>query len=588
MVHPAVRKEVAFHGTYKNFKIVEHPGRFFAIPGNLPEFDARDRRRLNRHPAVLTARTQKDLESLIDKSDLTTFRPEPLGKFENFELFRFSGRIYAIPENLPTLDLSWPEDREREGVLSAETLEAIRDRIRAYRAAVPVEFAGWLPIFKKFGDCGTHPQFAHVNNPPAGYRFVQSVPSAKNPRPQGGYRWFNPLIWVAVLFRSLAALLRPLHAVLINCWLFGPVRCFLVLCTFLRLYWQFIQLGAGIRQAFQFLRSRHFRSQLLLPSNSELVFLTSVPYTYGQKPWIIEIEDTTSLFFPFIENGTTYVGDLRQSPYFPMVKALLESESCRGIVTHIRSTARSLPVLFGSEKIARKTSYVPLGVRLPENWQKQEPGDHVDLLFTNSWHQNPNGFFLRGGLDVLEAFAILKERYPQVRLTMRSSIPGWLDERYYKIIERGWVRVFSHFLPADELDDLQCRSHVYLLPAARVHIVSLLQAMSYGQAVVTSDGWGIQEYVTHGRNGLIVPGRHGKVSWMDEKTGILRENYKLMEEPDPQVVEGLVEAVSRLIEDEALRQTLGQNARADVENVYNLEQWNRGLQMAFDRSRSGT
>jgi glycosyltransferase involved in cell wall biosynthesis len=325
----------------------------------------------------------------------------------------------------------------------------------------------------------------------------------------------------------------------------------------------------------------------MLPPRAELVFLTSVPYTYGRNPWLIEIEDTTSLFFPFLENGITYDYDLRRSPYFSMVKALLESDSCKGIITHIRSTARSLPVLFGSEVIGRKLSYVPLGVNLPKNRQHHEGSDHVDLLFTNSWHQNPNGFFLRGGLDVLEAFALLKERYPHVRLTMRSAVPSSLDERYYKIIERGWVRVFSHFLPPDELDDLQCRSHVYLLPAARVHIVSLLQAMSYGQAVVTSDGWGIREYVTHGRNGLIVPGRHGKVSWMDEETGILRENYKLMEEPDPLVVEGLVEAVSRLIEDRTLRQTLGQNARSDVENVYNLEQWNRGLQAAFDRARSG-
>ena len=33
---------------------------------------------------------------------------------------------------------------------------------------------------------------------------------------------------------------------------------------------------------------------------------------------------------------------------------------------------------------------------------------------------------------------------------------------------------------------------IYLLPSARIHVVSILQAMSYGLAVVASDGWGMK------------------------------------------------------------------------------------------------
>ena len=40
---------------------------------------------------------------------------------------------------------------------------------------------------------------------------------------------------------------------------------------------------------------------------------------------------------------------------------------------------------------------------------------------------------------------------------------------------------------------------IYLLPSARIHVVSILQAMSYGLAVVASDGWGIEEYIEHGK-----------------------------------------------------------------------------------------
>jgi glycosyltransferase involved in cell wall biosynthesis len=229
-----------------------------------------------------------------------------------------------------------------------------------------------------------------------------------------------------------------------------------------------------------------------------------------------------------------------------------------------------------------------MGVKLPSRWQKHEPrpdDEPIELLFINSWSQWPGNFFLRGGLDVLEAFATLRERYPQLRLTLRSAIPPFA-EHYNRILAGGGVRVVSCFLTPEEMADLHADSHIFLLPAARIHIVSLLQAMSYGLAVVGTDGWGMEEYLEHERNGLVVKGRYGKVSWADEEAGLLREDYEPMYTPDPDVVQGIVEAVSRLVEDRQLRARLGQCARADVETRYNMEQWNEGLKLAFDRACS--
>jgi glycosyltransferase involved in cell wall biosynthesis len=107
--------------------------------------------------------------------------------------------------------------------------------------------------------------------------------------------------------------------------------------------------------------------------------------------------------------------------------------------------------------------------------------------------------------------------------------------------------------------------------------------MSHGLAVVTSDGWGIEEYVNHERNGLIVKGRYGKTSWADDKAGMLREYYQPMHRPDATVINGLVEAVSRIVEDRNLRHRLGQTARRDVETIYSLERWNAGLKKVFDQ-----
>ena len=162
-----------------------------------------------------------------------------------------------------------------------------------------------------------------------------------------------------------------------------------------------------------------------------------------------------------------------------------------------------------------------------------------------------------------------------------------MEDRYQRILLDGWVRVIDRFLPTDLMAELQRESHIYLLPAARVHIVSVLQAMSYGQAVVASDGWGMQEYIEHGRNGLIVPGRVGKVTWADRDAGMLREDYRPMYASDPKVVEGLIESVSLLVEQRAVRQRLGRTARADVATRFTLNRWNAALKLAFDKARHG-
>jgi glycosyltransferase involved in cell wall biosynthesis len=479
------------------------------------------------------------------------------------------------------VDLNVEEDRTRDGVVCGDTVEDVVSRIRDGRDARPVEFLGWLPVFKRFGNCGAHPQFTHTHAPPTGYKFVRTGRVVFDEDEEQPPRTFPERVGAAV------------WAVGLSLWMFattarryGVRRTFRTLCQFARFMVTLVRRTRRVGPAVRFAHSRNFQSQVLAPPRADLAFVTSVPYTYGQNPWVIEVEDPITLFYPFILNGHTAGLDVRRSPYFAAVKALLEADNCRGIVTHMRSTAELLPALFQSEVVARKVTYAPLGVPLPARWQQHDDEDGtVNLLFTNSWHQFSRGFFLRGGLDVLEAFDVLRRRYPQVRLTLRTRMPR-LDDRYHRIVESGWVRVIDRFLPAKGMAELQRESHIYLLPAARIHIVSVLEAMSFGQAVVVSDGWGMGEYIEHGRNGLLVPGRHGKVSWADREAGMLRENYGPMYARDAKVVEGLIESVSLLVEDAAVRRRLGRAARADVETRYNPHQWNAALKAAFDKARS--
>jgi glycosyltransferase involved in cell wall biosynthesis len=485
------------------------------------------------------------------------------------------------------VDLSLEEECRHAGVIRAETCQAIQERIASVRdqEAVAIEFAGWVPIFEHAGNCGRHPQFKHTANPPPGYRFTCSAPLRRH-GPSLWNRRIAPILHrVGHVLRKIPWLMRPLFGVFRGTPGVSRQARWRVFTAMIRLFFTLRRRGARLVPILRFLRSRHYQSQLMLAQRRGLVFLPSMPQTFGQNPWVVEIEDPTTLFYPFVQNGGTRRVRLTQSPYFPIVKTLLESDSCKGVITHMKSTAQMVAKLFDSDIIRAKVSYAPLGVPIPERWQRHAESEQINLLFTNSWHQMTGNFFLRGGLEVLDAFEILHERYPHLRLTMRTTLPG-LDVRYHRIIEKGWVRVINRFSSAREMEALLAESHIFLLPAARVHIVSLLQAMAHGLAVVTSDGWGFEEYVTHGRNGLVVKGRYGKVSWVDEKVGMLRENYDPMYKSDPKVVRGLVRAVSLLVENRSLRKRLGRTARRDVETTYNLEGWNAGLKAAFDKALS--
>jgi glycosyltransferase involved in cell wall biosynthesis len=598
MAELGIRPKVLFPRKYKDFHLVRQHGRVYGLPFFLGPDAVEEFRRYSDHPAVLSASTREELETLIDQRGSAPHRnaagpAERIASCDGYELIRFQGAVYGVPQSAGRVDLNLAEERSRCGVIYSNSREEVEDRIRAARDRLPVEFAGWLPVFRWSRNCGRHPQFAHTAQAPAGYRFTCSAPPEKRrSRAFAGCwpersRWLLRFVTQAIL--APWALVRSLVGVFYGSAGFAPRARVQVLAAVIRLFCTLLLKGARPVAIVRFLRSRHFESQVLIAqrwrSRPGLAFLPSMPFTYGQNPWMIEIEDLTTLFCPFLDNGNTSHLRISKSPYFPIVKTLLESDRCKAIVTHMRSTAAMVRTLFGSERIANKVHHVPLGVRLPGLYQSHadEGADQpLHLLFINSWHQHTTNFYVRGGLDVLEAFAVLHRRYPRLRLTLRTSLPR-LDSHYHRLIESGWVRVIGRFLSTEEMEALHAGSHIFLLPAARVHIVSLLQAMSHGLAVVTSDGWGIEEYVTHGRNGLVVKGRYSKVSWADEQVGMLREDYQAMYTPDPKVVRGIVEAVSRLVEDRALRRRLGRNARADVAANCSVQQWNRGLKAVLDQ-----
>jgi len=307
---------------------------------------------------------------------------------------------------------------------------------------------------------------------------------------------------------------------------------------------------------------------------------------------VVEIEDTTTLFVPF-----TRISGKRQDPrlfgtrgiynsgFVPALKALLQSRSCRGIITHVKSTADSIPVLFKDPELAQKVFHIPLGIRQRVRQKTPANKEPVTILFTNSWHQGATSFYLRGGLDVLQAYSAIFSKHQATRLVLRTRLPADLDQRYRRIIDRCDVQVIDQFLSEPEMEALFNRADIYVLPSARLHVVSVLQAMASSLAVIVSDGWGMAEYISHGRNGLIVRGRYGRTSWM-ESNGMLREDYQPLLQADTVVTQGLIDALPSLIQDAAMRANLAETALDEIGTRFSMERWNNDVATAFDRALS--
>jgi glycosyltransferase involved in cell wall biosynthesis len=344
--------------------------------------------------------------------------------------------------------------------------------------------------------------------------------------------------------------------------------------------------GAKFSDVILFSWSRSFLSQLKMGSKA-LMFFPSVPFHFNQFPWVIEIEDTTSLFLPFLRNGeTSKLGPLKNSGYFPIYKELVESPNCRALITHIKSTADSLPIIFENPALETKIFHIPMGIQ-PPDWErvrqvKARRNGGPLILFTNSWHQMTGGFYVRGGLDVIEAFRLIKEKVPDARLVIRSRLPRNLPARHRALVQDLGIEVIDTFLPKEKWEQLKMEAGYFLFPAARIHIVSTLEAMAYGMTLITSNGWGVDEYVKDGENGIVVPGRH-RVSWMDWKTGILREDYAPMYEANLPMAESLAEAFLKVHDDPALKEKITVQARRDVDEKYTLKNWNARLKEIFDQ-----
>jgi glycosyltransferase involved in cell wall biosynthesis len=182
---------------------------------------------------------------------------------------------------------------------------------------------------------------------------------------------------------------------------------------------------------------------------------------------------------------------------------------------------------------------LPNAVPLPDLRERHENPQSPSVLFLGRLGQR------KGTFDLVKAFAVAANRYPQARLICAGD--GQIDEiralaAHLGIAERvtcpGWLS------PEQGAEALRAAT-IFILPSYAEGLpMALLEAMSWGLPVITSPVGGIPQAIRDEENGLlVVPGN----------------------------VEGLADALCRLLGTPADRSRLGSAARATVEASFSLD-----------------
>jgi glycosyltransferase involved in cell wall biosynthesis len=300
-------------------------------------------------------------------------------------------------------------------------------------------------------------------------------------------------------------------------------------------------------------------------TDAELIHSNRGICILNRKPWVMDL-DHASAFVGFDHEKW------KEKWYRKIVQQFLTSSYCRKIMPWSIAAMKSLLNSFPNNiKIEKKIEVVYPAV-LP--FKKKIKKEVTTLLFVGSLFEG------KGGLEVLEAFKTLRRRY-DVRLIVKSDVPQDI-KRKYKFPEIKYYPYKREILPRVKLlEKFFAISDIFVYPTyCDIFGLSLLDALSVGLPIVTTDVFAIPEIVENGKNGFLI---NSPIKWHDETylynpRGGSKKDREL-------IVKQLVEKLSLLIEDSSLRRKMGRYNRMLIEKgKFSIKQRNEKLRRIYEEA----
>lgn len=160
--------------------------------------------------------------------------------------------------------------------------------------------------------------------------------------------------------------------------------------------------------------------------------------------------------------------------------------------------------------------------------------------------------YSKGIREYLGACQKVKNRYPETRFMLLGACEGIQDsmskEDLAPYIEKG---IIEHFGETDRVADYYRQCSVYVLPSYREGTPrTVLEAMSMGRAIITTDAPGCRGTVIEGKTGYLVPVKD---------------------------VDSLADRMIRFIENPGLAKSMGQEAAKYCRDKYDVRKVNNDM-----------
>ncbi len=267
----------------------------------------------------------------------------------------------------------------------------------------------------------------------------------------------------------------------------------------------------------------------------------------------------------------------------PLVRKALASRACRKIIYDVEAGKRALLSLLAMPELDPKIAVIYPAMRA-KKFVKRESKGRVRLLFVGSANiDTANQFETKGGRILLEAFLDLRRRYKDLELVVRSKVPADVRHRFASV---EGLTILEEILPSEQLERLFLDADIFVAPVHTVPSKTIVQAMSYELPIVMTDVWSAPELIEDGRTGIMIrhPTAHmftdGFVVHFDSP-----EYRRVLSTVNPELVRGVVESVTGLIENPELRRRLGRQAREEVEGGrFSPKQRSKALKQVLDEA----
>jgi len=258
-----------------------------------------------------------------------------------------------------------------------------------------------------------------------------------------------------------------------------------------------------------------FPSLLFDDQGCAVDFLLHAPITLGERPFFVVFDTEVCLFQPFCP--TEHMALPQNAPgIYRILRHQLESPRCLGILTHYHDAARRLGEVFDSTVIRDKCHFVnppssadsPIAQPIVPPPAVRGRSDLLTMLFPTSADARTEIFYMRGGVDVLNAFAAAHLEHPCLRLIVRGPLPDNLSPRLKTLVERHpAIEWLPDHMPWSEYEQILRRADLVVVPSVVTFRNGLAQALNWGLVPIVSDGCYNTEVVEHGVAGLVVEGR---------------------------------------------------------------------------------